>query len=347
MKIKRSTASTKPFIFHQLAIAAKSGYSLAETLAILRQDEELSRAAATIQILGDGVGKGQSLSTAMAEVPREFSEAEVALVRGGEDAGVLPAALKVLAGDFARQAQGKAALYAVLAWPATLAIFLAVVLAMLMVFVIPAFKEVYGSFGAELPWPTLAMLAVSDLFVDYWWIGLALVAVMAAALVSYSPGKRKVANATSALAMRTPVVRTYLVKNFIARLAEVLCAAIEGRLAPGLAASYLAATEANPKFAGWSTQLETSLAQGEALPPALNDIAEMPRRLGLLVELGTHTATLDDSLAHAVELSEVDARHALLRLQKTLWIGAYVLLGTGVGFVVIATYLPIFKMGTL
>src|SRR5580658_2728218 len=128
MKTKRSHASTNAFIFHQLAIAAESGYSLAETLAILRQDEELSRQGNTIYVLADSVGKGRSLSTAMSEIPKIFPTEAVALVLAAEDTGVLPAALKVLACDYTRTAQGQSALYAILAWPATLAVFLAMVL---------------------------------------------------------------------------------------------------------------------------------------------------------------------------------------------------------------------------
>ncbi|HEX6268026.1 MAG TPA: type II secretion system F family protein, partial [Burkholderiales bacterium] len=167
-------------LFRQLAMAARSGFPLREVLAVLRQDG--SPPAALLAVLARRLDEGASLSEALAAAGPAFSRETVDFVRAAEANAMLPAALDALATDYARRAASRGALLKAMYWPAALAAVLALLVAVVMIFVIPAFKSVYADHGAELPVPTRLLVTISDFFLAYW-LWLAALAAAAAAFL--------------------------------------------------------------------------------------------------------------------------------------------------------------------
>jgi len=213
-----------------------------------------------------------------------------------------------------------------------------------MIFVTPSFKQVFTSFGADLPGPTLLVMAVSDLAVDYWYWVLIPVAVLA--VVAQRRWARGLRFATlDAALIQIPFVRRYLTKCFVSRLIQVLDRALSGSLPLIPAVAYLRATAGNTRLTGAAGVLEAQLLGGKDLTAAVRDTPSMPGQLATALELGAATQDPGAMLRQLAAFSEGEAARSLMRLQQALIACAYVAAGLIVGFFVIAMYLPIFRMG--
>ena len=267
-------------------------------------------------------------------------------MREGEAAGRLPATLDLLASDLELQYAGGIGVRGALAWPTAILVVLFLVTSVIMIFVIPAFKQVFTSFGADLPGPTLLVIAASDAFVSYWWIGL-LVAVAAAAWAIRKGVVLPRIAILEHLVARVPVVRGYLLKAFSARLARVLAGVGEGGVPALQALAYVRATTRNAYLAGIAATLEGRLRQSPDLGAAVLGTPQMPGQLAVALEIGQRSGRPAQALRQVVSMSDAAAMRALVRLQQAILVGSYVLAGLLVGGVVIAMYLPIFKLGAV
>ncbi|MGQ0547469.1 MAG: type II secretion system F family protein [Betaproteobacteria bacterium] len=343
MKAARIPPAAVATMLRQLAHAERGGLPLQDALAILAKDRELK--PAQVQLLSDLAGElsaGRELSAALEAHPSHLPAEAVALIRSAEAEKARPAALDLVAADYEAHALEGAALRGALAWPAIIAAVLLVLTVMVMSFVVPAFKQVFASFGADLPASTLTLIAISDSVAQFWylWVALIAVAVFLAAR-RILPGRAWL----DPLALRLPFVRPYLLTSFAARVGRALAAAAEGRLPPAPAFAYLRATTANRRLAGAAGALEAQLRSGKALSAAVRDSPDMPGQLAVAVELGERSNRLGPALRQVVAMGEGDAARSLMRLQQATLVALYLCLGILVAFVLLALYLPIFHLG--
>lgn len=344
MTYERAPVAAFALLFRELSIALRAGFTPADALTIIRQDQAFGRAWPTVETLADHVRGGDSLASAMAKDPGAFASETVALVRAGEDAGRLDPAIAALADDYERRTRGRAALRSALAWPFVLSVVLFVVVSAIAIFVVPVFNDIFASFGSDLPAATLLLISVSDFIANYWWAVAAALVGAALYLVGRRPapaGQRFV----DRMVFRLPVVRTYLITMFVPRLAALLAAAVRGDVPLAPAIAHLRATAGNERLAAASRQLEDQLNAGRDLGAALGGIDTLPRRLGVLAELGGRGGNLEAALAQAVDLYDAEAERAVPAIERTALLVCYLVLGIVVGFTVIAVYLPIFKLG--
>jgi type IV pilus assembly protein PilC len=342
--MKQPSLDALALLFDQLAAAERAGMRLADALEIIRRDHEFGRRGEVFDALASAVGGGSPLSEAMQRAPEAFPAETVALVRGAEGAGKLAGALDLLADDYERRAAARLGFGAALVYPSLLAALIVVLVLALLMFVVPAFKLVYTNFGADLPGPTLALLSLGDFMNDFWWLWLPL---LVAAIVVVCL-RRRIAPAARFLdrvALITPALRSYLLKQFAARAAATLERALDSGLAVADAVAHLRATTPNGLIAARLRALEERLRAGEALPEAVRAVRELPPRLALIIELGSRTGSIAGALRHSVSMSDADAGRSLARLQRTFTLASYVTFGLVVGFTVLAVYLPIFKLG--
>lgn len=343
MKPARISPAAVSSLLRQLAQAERGGLPLHDALAILARDRELGAAQARlIAELRAALAAGGTLSAALEAHPASFPPEAVALIRSAETEKSLPEALELIAADYEAHALQRAALRGAFAWPLIIAAVLAVLVAAVVIFVVPAFKEVFASFGADLPATTLMLVAIADAVAAYWYVWAALaVVVVFYAVRREMPGRAWM----DPLLLRLPFVRPYLVKSFAARVGRTLAAAAEGRLPLAPALAYLRATAGNRRLADSALALEAQLRAGKELSAAVRESPGMPGPLAVALELGARSNSLGPALRQVVAIGEGDAARSLMRLQQATLVALYLCLGILVAFVLLALYLPIFGLG--
>jgi type IV pilus assembly protein PilC len=343
MKAARIPPAAVATMLRQLAHAERGGLPLHDALAILATNRELRPAQARAMAeLGGELSAGRELSVALEAHPSDLPAEALALIRSAEAEKARPAALDLVAADYEAHALQRAALRGALAWPLIIATVLLVLTAAVLIVVVPAFKEAFGSFGADLPGMTLMLIAVADSVVGFWYVWVALIAVgVFYASRSGLPGRAWL----DPLALRMPFVRPYLLTSFAARVGRALAAANEGRLPLAPALAYLRATTANRRLAGVAGALEAQLRAGKGLSAAVRESPDMPGELAVAVELGERSNRLGPALRQVVAMGEGDAARSLMRLQQATLVTLYLCLGILVAFVLLALYLPIFHLG--
>lgn len=334
-------------LYRQMAAAARNQLPFSNLFAILAEDPELLGDDAPVAaLMHQAMQEVEELSTAMASLPDLFAAPTVALVRDAEAQGQLAEVLDTLAGEQNDLAQGGSAVRTALLWPSALLFFALVTVTIIMIFVVPAFREIFRTFGADLPTPTLILIELSDFFVSYWWlIGGALAVLVVAQRRKLLPPFWGLQMERLALAI--PFLRNYVMRAFGARLIRwfALCSKTPALFEPAL--RHLNAAVNWQVLQGVTAELALRLASGQSLGQALDRLPPLPRRVGLQVRLGEKTGNLDSALAQAMETAEIELAHALLRFERGMFLSAYLTIGVFVGFVVIALYLPIFKLGTV
>jgi type IV pilus assembly protein PilC len=331
-------------LLRQLAGAARAGVPAGDALAIIAKDTDLGKApAALIAGLAGEIAAGKPLSAALQAHPGAFPPEAARLVLAGEQSNALPQALELLARDQELRVTQRSGTRGALAWPILVIGFLVLIVAFLMIFIVPAFKGAYSAFGADLPAPTLLIMGVSDAFVAYWWIIVPLIV----AAVWFGGARFSRIRWANRVLLLIPVLRSYLVKTFVARLAQVLAVSVTGGLPPAFAVSYLRATTGNVVLRDITDAIERRLGEGGDLVAAVIAAPRIPRRVAVALELGARSRNLDTVLAQLVEASDEDAARSLVELQQAALVAVYALLGVLVGIVVIGMYLPIFKLGAV
>lgn len=337
--------TTGILLFRQLAAATRGKLSLQEVLEILSKDSEMfGRDTLAVDALARQLADGGALSSALQRLPELVAAETAELVRTAEDQGALAQILDAIADDYTELEQRKIAVRGALSWPLTILAIAVVLVAMMMIYVIPAFKELFSSLGASLPVPTLIIMAISDFMVSYWWLFAVLIVVFV-----ILKRKNKIPQGMVLFAERImlaiPFARKYFVQAFTARTVSWIQIAHKNPPLLLAALRYLQASTAFLSFKLCVLNLESRLANSTPLSQALFDLAPLPKRLALFMQLGEKNNDIDGALAQISDFSESERISKLAGFERWLTLCIYCVLGISIGLVVIGMYMPIFSMG--
>jgi len=343
---KKLSSENTALLYRNLASAARHGLPFADLFAILKEDPDLSSKKAPIAAnMYEALKEGKSLPDAMARIPHQIPTATVELVRQAEREGQLPEILGLLADDQTWMAQTSKGVRGALAWPMTVLAFAIVILSAALMFVAPAFEEMFSSFGANLPLPTRMVIGLSDLAANSWWLWLPL-GVGGWVAVKRNLLPRWLVLPTERLALSVPFIRNYVIRSFCFRLLNWLATCVRKPAMQPMVLAHLKSTTSTHAFRTALEELSNRLNSGQALGSALDQLPQVPRRMALQVQIGEKTGNPEDALAQALEVSEGEFASAQLRLGRGVFLTSYLLVGCAIGFTVIALYLPIFMMGS-
>lgn len=332
-------------LFSQLASAARNGIPLADILGILRQDPTLyGRDAPVIDALADACSAVGSLSAAMGQLSAFFPTGTTALVAAGEKEGRLADTLEGLSADFERLGLARQGLRQALTWPLVLMGAAVLLMLLMFLFVIPAFKEVFTSFGADLPFVTLAVISLSDLTVAEPW--LIILAVVFAVLWYHRRLPAAWLNKLDGIPLRAPILERYLTQRQVGRLLHWLGLAQDSPELRLAALQHLHDTTWQPQLRADIAGLAERLGAGAGLAEALGHLKVLPARLGLFGRLGEKTGSLA-AFSLLGDITAQEEHEALKALQLGLLLTAYIVIGSILGVLVIAMYLPIFRLGSV
>jgi type IV pilus assembly protein PilC len=293
------------------------------------------------------VETGSSLNQAFKKHPDQFDDLFCNLVGAGEQAGILDSLLDRLATYKEKILGIKSKIKSALFYPVSIVIVAFIITAIIMIFVIPSFKQVFSSFGAELPAPTLIVMAISDFFVAYWWAIFSAVGGVIYALASAYKKSEAMRNTLDRVMLKAPVFGDLIRKASIARWARTLSTMFAAGVPLVEALGSVAGAAGNAVYAQATRRIQQEISTGTSLTVSMQGQDVFPNMVLQMVAIGEESGALDGMLSKVADFYEAEVDDAVDAMSSLMEPIIMVVLGTLIGGMVIAMYLPIFKMGSV
>ena len=329
----------------QLATMMKSGVPLLQSFDIVGKGHANPAVAKLLMDIKNEVETGNSLTTAFRKYPLYFDALFCNLVAAGEQAGILDSLLDRLATYKEKILAIKSKIKSALFYPISIIVVAFIITAVIMIFVIPAFKDLFTSFGADLPGPTLFVMAVSDFFVSYWYI---IFSAIGGGLwfFFYTWKRSKKMQATmDRLLLRLPIFGEVIRKATIARWTRTLSTMFAAGVPLVEALESVGGAAGNYVYYEATRKIQGEVSTGTSLTAAMQNSEVFPNMVIQMVSIGEESGSLDGMLGKVADFFEREVDDAVEALSSLMEPMIMVVLGTLIGGMVIAMYLPIFKMG--
>jgi type IV pilus assembly protein PilC len=329
----------------QLSTMMKAGVPLLQSFDIVARGSTNPRLTRLLLDIRADVETGTSLSSAFRRHPIHFDALYCNLVEAGEAGGILEELLARLALYQEKILAIKSKVKSALIYPVAVMVVAFIVVTIIMIFVIPSFKSVFEGFGATLPTPTLIVIAMSEFFVSYWWAIFG--AIFGGGYMFMQTWKRseKMQMGMDRLMLRMPIFGELMRKAVIARWTRTLSTMFAAGVPLVEALDSVGGTAGNAVYAEATAQIQREVASGTALTTAMTATGVFPNMVLQMAAIGEESGALDDMLARAAEFYEEEVDEAVKGLSSLLEPIIIVFLGTLIGGIVVAMYLPIFKLG--
>ena len=329
----------------QLATMMRSGVPLLQAFDIGIKGATNPTFGRLLNDIRTDVASGSSLSAAFAKHPVHFDRLYSNLVGAGEQAGILDDLLERLATYKEKIIAIKGKIKSALFYPTAVIVVAGLVISVMMLFVIPEFKKVFEGFGADLPAPTLLVMAISDYFVQRWYmifgilIGSVLLTIY---LYKRSP---RMQNLLDRVILKIPVIGNIITKATVARWARTLSTMFAAGVPLVEALDSVGGASGNQVYLHATKQIQTEVATGTSLTVSMQNANVFPVMVVQMVSIGEESGELDAMLGKVADFYEQEVDDAVAGLSQLLEPMIMVFLGVVIGGLVVAMYLPIFKLG--
>jgi type IV pilus assembly protein PilC len=293
------------------------------------------------------VETGSSLSQAFRKFPLHFDALYCNLVGAGEQAGILDTLLDRLATYKEKILAIKSKIKSALFYPVAVLVVAFIITAVIMIFVIPAFKDVFSSFGADLPVPTLVVIAISDYFVAYWWAIFGIIGGGLYAFLESWKRSEKVQMAMDRALLRMPVFGDIVRKSVIARWTRTLATMFAAGVPLVESLESVGGAAGNHVYKVATRQIQSEVSTGTNLTTAMQNVNLFPNMVIQMVAIGEESGALDSMLSKVADFFEQEVDDAVEAMSSLMEPIIMVVLGTLIGGMVVAMYLPIFKIGAV
>ena len=331
----------------QMATMMKAGVPLVQSFEIIGQGHENKAMQKMILGLKTEVEGGVSLHEALAKQPLYFDPLFVNLVEAGEQSGALETMLDKLATYKEKTEALKAKVKKAMFYPVAVLVVASVVTSILLIFVVPEFKNLFDSFGAELPAMTLFVIGISEFIQAWWWVIAGGIGATIYTILRIKKTSPKMQEGIDRLALKAPVIGEITTKSAIARFSRTL----ETMSAAGVplveAMDSVAGACGNIIYFKGSIKIRDEVSQGTQLQTAMRNTGLFPNMAIQMVSIGEEAGSLDDMLAKVADFYETEVDNAVDALTSLLEPIIMAFLGVVIGGLIIAMYLPIFKMGSV
>lgn len=342
---KKITEKDVTLFTRQLATMLKAGVPLLQVFDIVGKGNNNPSVTKLLADIKSDVETGSSLSQAFRKYPLYFDSLFCNLIGAGEQAGILDSLLDRLASYKEKIMAIKSKIKSALIYPIAIIVVAFVITAVIMIFVVPAFKELFSSFGADLPAPTLVVMAISDAFVAYWWL---IFSTIGGGLwFFFYTWKRSVnmQNTMDRLLLKLPIFGDLIKKATIARFSRTLATMFAAGVPLVEALESVAGASGNRVYYLATLNIQKEISTGTSLTVAMDNTNVFPNMVIQMVAIGEESGALDEMLAKVAEFYEADVDDAVAGISSLMEPVIMVVLGVLIGGLVIAMYLPIFKMG--
>lgn len=329
----------------QLATMMRAGVPLLQAFDIVGRGSTNPRLTRLLNDIRQDVETGTSLSAAFRKHPMYFDALYCNLVEAGEAGGILEALLDRLAIYQEKTVAIKGKIKSALTYPIAVMIVAFIVLSVIMIFVVPAFEDVFKSFGADLPTPTLIVIAMSKFFVSYWYI---IFSVIGGGLYFFFQSwkrSEKMQQTMDRLLLKIPVFGDLLYKSAIARWTRTLATMFAAGVPLVEALDSVGGASGNAVFVEATEKIQRDVSTGAALTTSMQSTGVFPTMVLQMASIGEESGSLDHMLGKAAEFYEEEVDEAVKALSSLMEPFIIVILGGMIGGIVVSMYLPIFKLG--
>ncbi|OGS91012.1 MAG: type II secretion system protein F [Gallionellales bacterium GWA2_59_43] len=352
VKIKKLRSSGKPvnekdisLFTRQLATMMKAGVPLLQAFDIVGKGHNNPSVARLLFDIKTDVETGSSLQQAFKKYPLYFDELYCNLIGAGEAAGILDTLLDRLATYKEKIQAIKSKIKSALFYPIAIIVVAFIITAVIMIFVIPAFKELFSSFGADLPAPTLLIMAISDIFVTYWWLIFGGIGGGFYTFFYFWKRSKKMQAVMDRLLLKLPIFGELIRKASIARWSRTLATMFAAGVPLVEAFDSVAGAAGNAVYFDATKYIQREVSSGNSLTVAMQNTEVFPSMVLQMVAIGEEAGSLDAMLSKVADFYEAEVDDAVEALSSLMEPIIMAVLGVLIGGMVVAMYLPIFKMG--
>ena len=331
----------------QLATMMKAGVPLLQAFDIVARGAANPRLTKLLTDIRSDVETGTSLSAAFRKHPMYFNALYCNLIEAGEAGGILEALLDRLAIYEEKTLALKNKIKSALIYPVAVLVVAFVVLTVIMIFVIPAFKDVFKSFGADLPAPTLVVIAMSEFFVEYWWAIFGTLIGGGYFFLQSWKRSEKMQMFMDRLLLRIPGFGDLINKAVLARWTRTLSTMFAAGVPLVEALDSVGGAAGNAVYAQATEQIQKDVSTGSALTSAMQTTGVFPTMVLQMSSIGEESGSLDHMLGKAAEFYEDEVDEMVKGLSSLMEPFIIVILGVLIGGIVVSMYLPIFKLGAV
>ena len=329
----------------QLSTMLRAGVPLMQCFDIVARGHGNPSMARLLNDIRADVETGTSLNQAFRKYPLYFDPLFCNLVAAGEQAGILETLLDRLATYKEKTLALKGKIKKALFYPTMIILVAILITAIIMYFVIPSFKQVFTSFGADLPTPTLVVISISDFVVEFWYVMLA--ALIGIPYFTLQAWKRspKFQMVVDRWMLKPPVIGELMTKASIARWCRTLSTTFAAGVPLVEALDSVGPASGNAVYREATKQIQTEVNIGTSLAQAMQNTAVFPSMAVQMTSIGEESGSLDSMLSKVADYYEREVDEMVDAISSLIEPMIMVVLGTIVGGIVIAIYLPIFKLG--
>ena len=353
LKIKkrkmRSGSKIKPkdiaIFTRQLATMMKAGVPLLQSFDIVGRGNPNPSVTKLLNDIRTDVETGTSLSAAFRKYPLHFDSLYCNLVEAGEAAGILESLLDRLAIYMEKTEAIKAKIKSALMYPIAVMVVAFVVVSVIMIFVIPAFKEVFTSFGADLPAPTLFVMGMSEMFIKYWWLIFGGIGGGLYFFMQAWKRSEKVQMFMDRLMLKLPLFGDLVYKSVIARWTRTLATMFAAGVPLVEALDSVGGASGNSVYEMATQKIQQEVSTGTSLTAAMTNANVFPSMVLQMCAIGEESGSIDHMLGKAADFFEAEVDEMVAGLSSLMEPMIIVFLGTLIGGIVVSMYLPIFKLG--
>ena len=331
----------------QLATMMKAGVPLLQSFDIVARGSTNPRMTKLLTDIRTDVETGTSLSSAFRKHPLHFDALYCNLVEAGEAGGILEALLDRLAIYQEKTLAIKSKIKSALMYPIAVVVVAFVVLTVIMIFVIPAFEDVFKSFGGELPAPTQAVIWLSKFFVSWWWAIFGLIGGGLYFFFESWKRSEKMQMTMDRILLKVPVFGELINKSVIARWTRPLSTMFAAGVPLVEALDSVGGASGNAVYQQATEQIQREVSTGSALTTSMTTTGVFPNMVLQMTAIGEESGSLDHMLAKAAEFYEEEVDEMVKGLSSLMEPFIIVILGVLIGGIVVAMYLPIFKLGAV
>jgi len=341
------TAGDIAIFSRQLATMLAAGIPLVQAFEIVGNGHENAAMQKLILSIKADVEGGSALAEALAKHPIYFDDLFVNLVEAGEQAGALETLLDKVATYKEKTEAIKKKIKKALTYPAAVLVVAFVVTIILLIFVIPAFEDLFQGFGADLPAFTRMVINLSEFVRDRGWILAMMLGAGVYTFFYFKKRSRPMRHFLDRTALRTPVIGPILQKAAIARYARTLSTMFSAGVPLVEALESVAGATGNIVYEEGVLKMRDEVSTGQRLQQAMENTDLFPNMVIQMIAVGEESGSLDEMSAKVADFYEEDVDNAVDNLSSLLEPMIMAILGILVGGLVVAMYLPIFKMGSV
>jgi type IV pilus assembly protein PilC len=342
---KKVTEKDVTFFTRQLATMLKAGVPLLSAFDIVGKGHSNPNVTRLLMDIKTDVETGNNLASAFRKFPLFFDNLFCNLVAAGEQAGILDTLLDRLATYKEKTLAVKAKIKSAMFYPVSIIVVAFIVTAVIMIFVVPAFKELFTSFGADLPLPTLVVMSMSDFFVQYWWAIFGSIGGGIWFFFYTWKRSRKMQHVMDRLMLKLPVFGPVMEKGILARWARTLSTMFAAGVPLVESLDSVGGASGNVVFEDATRAIREEVSTGSGLTIAMQNSGVFPSMVLQMTAIGEESGSLDSMLSKVADFYEEEVDNAVKALSSLMEPIIMAFLGVVIGGLVVAMYLPIFKMG--